>query len=182
MAERLVYLPSAFFILAVVLAGLSVAASAGARRRQLVAAGTAVVVVLFAAGTVVRNQDWLTPLALYRAAVAAAPQSAKSRHLLGNELAASGSPHEAVEQLVAGAAIDPENFVLRTNTARALARLGRYDEALPHLEAALTTHPGHRPAFELVCAIFERTGRPAAAGPHCFPLTRGREPPPHVNH
>ncbi len=168
MAERLIYLPSAFFLISVVIAGGSVTVFAGPRLRKALAVGTVSVTLLFAAGTYVRNNDWLTPLSLFRTAVEAAPNSAKSRHLLGNELASQGLLAEALYELDAGAAIDPGNFVLRTNTARVLAQLGRYDEALRHLESALTSAPGYRAAFELVCAIYERTGQPRAAGRHCF--------------
>ncbi len=169
MAERLIYLPSAYFILALVSMGSQVTVSAGALPRRLLAVWVAIVIILFGTGTVLRNQDWLTPLSLYQSAVAQAPLSAKSRHLLGNELAKQGSLDLALEHLQAGSTIDPANFVLRTNAARTLAKLGRYTEALPHLEAALTTNPGYRPAFHLVCAVFERTGEPPAAGQYCFP-------------
>ncbi len=176
MAERLIYLPSAFFLLVLVLTSSLVVAFAGTRLRQLLGIGIAAVILLYATATVVRNQDWLTPLSLYRAAVAEAPRSAKSRHLLGNELMAQGLLTEAVDELVIGASIDPTNFVLRTNAARGLAQMGRYSEALPHLEAALTAHPGYRPAFEMVCAIFERTGQPPAAERFCFPREGAYEP------
>jgi protein O-mannosyl-transferase len=175
MAERLIYLPSAFFLLSLVMVAVQVAVSGRKPTRRLLAVGTAVVAILFCAGTLVRNQEWLTPLSLYRSAVAKAPESAKSRHLLGNELAKQGFLEESAVHLLAGAAIDPTNFVLRTNTARTLAKLGRYVEALPHLKAALTVHPGYRPAFELVCAIFERTGQPPAAGQYCFPREGAHE-------
>lgn len=176
MAERLIYLPSALLLMAGVAGGYAVALQAEARVRQVLGVGAITVLLLFAAGTFLRNQDWLSPLSLYRAAVATAPNSAKSRHLLGNELASRGRLAEAADELAAGATIDPTNFVMRTNAARALARLGRYDEALPHLEAALTHHPGYRPAFELVCGIFERTGHPPAAGRHCFPRDSDNAP------
>ncbi len=169
MAERLIYLPSAFFIVAVVIVGCEAALAADRISRRGLVALVGLVLMLFAVGTVQRSRDWLTPLRLYTAAVAAAPQSAKSQHLLANELTGSGDPLAALPHFGAAVAIDPDNFVLRTNYARALAQVGRFPEALPHLEAALTLHPGYRPAFTLVCAIFERTGQPPAAGRYCFP-------------
>jgi protein O-mannosyl-transferase len=180
MAERLIYLPSAFFLLALVLVAVQVSVSGGTSIRRFLGIGAMVVTILFGTGTFLRNRDWLTPHSLYSAAVASAPQSAKSRHLLGNELAKQGQLESAAEHLLAGAAIDPTNFVLRTNTARTLGKLGRYAEALPHLKAALAAHPGYRPAFELVCAIFERTGQPPSAGRHCFPRRRAPEQGAHV--
>ena len=174
MAERLIYLPSAFFLLVLVTPLYRLISRAGESRTRAWVAGAslmtaATLTLLFSTLTITRNADWRTPLALYSAAVRAAPDSAKSRHLLAGELYSSGRRAESLTHYLAGAGIDPDNFVLRTNCARNLAWAGRYDEALSHLEAALTRAPRYQPAFDLVCAIYERTGKPPAAGQYCFP-------------
>ncbi len=166
MAERLIYLPSAFLLAAVASLGAS-AAQSGRWPGRILAVGALLVAILFAAGTAVRCREWRTPLDLYRAAVREAPDSAKSRHLLGLELAMAGRPDEALPHLQRSVEINPENFKARTNLARALAALGRYDEALVHLKTVLTQAPGHRAALDVVCGIFERTGKPPAAGRVC---------------
>jgi len=166
MAERLIYLPSAFFLAA---AARFAADSLGAGQwpPRLLAAAAASVVVVFATGTVMRNREWRTPLDLYQAAVREAPDSAKSQHMLGNELARAGFVADALSHLRRSVEVNPDNFVARTNLARALASLGRYDEALDHLKAVLTAAPTYRSAVDVVCGIYERTGKPPAAGKVC---------------
>jgi hypothetical protein len=178
MAERLVYLPSAFFVAAVVHAARQAADRlvAGARdcpmrERWMRAAGWGLAVAVsgaFAVGTVERNADWESPLSLYSAAVATAPDSAKARHLLANELATGALLEDAVRHYSASLALDPSNFVARTNYAAALHRLGREDEALEELKVVLTRTPRYRPAFALVCTIYHDTGKPRAASKYCL--------------
>ena len=169
MAERLVYLPSGFFLIAAVSAGWHALESAGSRWAGVAGLVTlAVVCGLFAWRTVDRNAEWESAGSLYEAAVEAAPDSAKSRHLLARELSRAGRLEEAGAHFSVAVAIDPANFVARTNYARTLAKAGNVDLALEHLKAALTQSPGYRPAFNLVCAIYERTGRPPAARKYCF--------------
>jgi len=170
MAERLVYLPSAFFIVAMV--ALAQRGLPALPARAIRFAGTAlmsVLCLLMGAGTVMRNLEWRTPLALYSAAVETAPESAKARHLLANELRDAGRLNESLPHYSAAVSISPGNFVARTNFARTLAKLGRFDEALDQLRVALTLSPGHSSAMHLVCAIFERTGSPPGAAEVCFP-------------
>jgi len=197
MAERLVYLPSAFFVAAVVGAGLRWAEAAlgrGERGRAvgretarpedagnaaqeqhagrralpfLPAAATLAVCAVFGWAAVSRSQDWSSAMSLYSAAVDAAPDSAKSRHLLANELVAEGRIEESLQHYRIAIEHDPTNFVARTNFARALSSLDRFDEALEQLREALTLHPRYRPAFKTVCDIFKRTGRPPAARKYC---------------
>ena len=175
MAERLIYLPSAFFLLALGYAAVRLqeflrASPQTARRTGLImTACSAVAALVFVGVTASRNLDWRTPFDLYSSAVIAAPDSAKSRHLLANELYRQGHVASALSHYAAAVAIDPGNFVARTNYARALAKSARYDEALEQLKEVLTMAPAYRPAFNLVCGIFERTGKPAGARTHCFP-------------
>jgi len=80
--ERLLYLPSVGFVL--------LAAGLGARllasRPRLAAAALGLVVVALGARTVVRNEDWQTNESLFRAGVAAAPDSARTHLELGKLL------------------------------------------------------------------------------------------------
>lgn len=202
MAERLIYLPSAFFLLCVAflvgdaLDGFSARDSSGASppkplvlrsptwtsrltalgrkldvafRSKVAAFLVLLVAVLFAARTVDRISDWRTPMTLYTAAVQTAPDSAKSRHLLANELQRVGRIEDSLPHYSAAVAISPGNFVARTNYARALGKLGSYDKALEQLRIALTLAPSYKPAINVLCAVFERTGRPPRAADLCFP-------------
>lgn len=174
MAERLVYLPSAFFLIALIAAGWNTVANRG--RKPALAAGITVLVLcscFYGWRTVARNTDWESAKTLYEAAVEVAPNSAKSRHLLARELYRDGRIDEARAHFFAAITIDPGNFVARTNYARTLAKSGDFKAALAELRIALTDSPGYRPAFNLVCAIFERTGNPQRARKICFPPGRG---------
>jgi tetratricopeptide (TPR) repeat protein len=146
----------------------------GFRPGLLLVAGAIAVVAVFAAGTVQRCREWRTPFSLYSAAVVTAPDSAKSHHLLANELRRRGEGEVALVHYGRSVRIDGDNFVARTNFARALASSGRYDEALEQLRVALTAAPGYGPAVQIVCGIFERTGRPPGAARVCFPDQAGR--------
>ena len=161
MAERLVYLPSAFFLgLLAFPVAIALETSANLRAGRLLAISAAVVFVLFSARTIQRNGDWSDALTLYRAAVETAPQSAKSRHLLANEWMARAKPGKAIEHYRVAASIDRGNFVLQTNFARALAATGSFPEALKVVGTALAINPGYAPAHYVRCGIAERTGHP----------------------
>jgi len=177
MAERLIFLPSAFFLVAFAYCVLSGHGdvSYGHRSRPrsvLLLAATVVVLLLFAGLTVQRNLEWRTPLTLYSAAVEAAPNSAKSHHLLANELYAREELARSLGHYARAVEIDGENFPARTNYARVLAKTGDYGPALRQLKEVLTQAPGYRPAFNLVCVIYERTGQPPGAAGFCFPSNR----------
>ncbi len=173
MAERLVYLPSAFFLIAVAAAAWNAMSNYGGKVLRIAGIGTlALVCGLYGWRTLARNGDWESARSLYVAAVEVAPNSAKTRHLLARELYRAGRYDEANAHFAAAVAIDSSNFVARTNYARTLAKSGDFDGALGELRTALTHSPGYRPALNLVCAIFERTGRPSGARKFCFPPGR----------
>ncbi len=143
MAERVLYLPSAFFLSAVVLVGVRAwpGEEASWARRGLI---TALVLVScgFAARTAVRIPEWRDGLSLAEAGVRVAPDSAKARHMLGHELAAAGRTAEALSHYRASLALDPTDFMAHFNLGLALHKEGRNDEAMMAWEAALLTSRG----------------------------------------
>ena len=174
MAERLLYLPSAWCLVLASGAGAMLLQGPGVARwkRTVAAVLVAALVLAYGAATVVRGEDWSTRLTLYSSAVETAPESAKSQHLLALELVRLGDDEGAVKHFSAAVAILPNYHVAETNYGRCLARLGRYDEALVRLRLALEAYPGYAPAVHVICGIFERTGKPSGAGKVCFPGSR----------
>lgn len=153
MAERLLYLPSAFFLTAVVLVGVRAWPGEAAPwlRRGLIAA-LVVVSCGFAARTVVRIPEWRDGLSLAEAGVRVAPDSAKARHMLGHELATAGRSADALSHYRASLALDPTNFMAHFNLGLALRQEGRTDEAMMAWEAALLTSRGtHRDSRAALC-------------------------------
>ena len=153
MAERLLYLPSVFFIAAVTVVGLRAwpGVEAPWARRGLVA-GLVLVSLIFSARTAVRIPDWRDGLSIAEAGVKVAPNSAKARHLLGLELAGAGRVDEAIPHYRVSLALDPTNFVAHFNLGLALHSEGQLDPAFHAWEAALLTSGGtHRDARAALC-------------------------------
>lgn len=143
MAERLLYLPSVFFIGGLVVLGRMVWPDAEAPwlRRGLLAA-LVLVSLGYSARTATRIPEWRDGLTLAEAGVRVAPDSAKARSLLGHELAAAGRAEEAIPHLRVSLALDPTNFLAHFNLGLALHRVGQAEPAFHAWEAALLTSKG----------------------------------------
>jgi protein O-mannosyl-transferase len=131
-AERLLYLPSAGALVTAVVGVERLAAGPPARRR-LVAGATAILIVLGAVRTVTRNRDWNNEVALWSAAVKAAPRSARVQSEYGRILMA-----QAENAAEAGRTADAEEL---------------YSGARSHFEAALKIYPSYSPAIEGLAMI-----------------------------
>lgn len=103
-AERLLYLPSVGWCLAV---GWLAAAAARSHRRAALAA-VAALLLAFAARTWARNPDWSDNLTLFTAAVLSEPASAKAHYNLGIAYDARGDFDDAMVQLRQALAIHPD--------------------------------------------------------------------------
>ncbi len=153
MAERLLYLPSVFFIGGLVVLGRRVWPDVEMPwlRRGLLAA-LVLVSLGYSARTAVRIPEWRDGLSLAQAGVRVAPESAKARNLLGHELAAAGRSEEAIPHLRASLALDPTNFLAHFNLGLALHRTGQLEQAFHAWEAALLTSKGtHRDSRAALC-------------------------------
>jgi protein O-mannosyl-transferase len=131
-AERLMYLPSAGALIAAG-AGLERLTNTALARRRLAFAGFAIVLVLGAARTWTRNRDWNNELALWSAAVLAAPGSARVQSEYGRVLL--GRAEDAAR---AG----------RRAEADAL-----YSEAQTHFETALRVFPSYAAPMDGLATI-----------------------------
>jgi tetratricopeptide (TPR) repeat protein len=162
MAERVFYTPSAFLLL------LLVAGASSLLRPRLALALLVVVVLAFGVRTVLRIPDFANQFTLAQAAAAAAPSSAKSRHLLAIELARVGATQEALAEYEAALALSPENFNARCNYGLALLEAQRPEDALKAFEQALDSSGGrHKRSWNLLCNTASRLGRQDILETHC---------------
>ncbi len=72
-------------------------------------------------------------------------------------------PLEALPWFSEAAERDPENWRFRLNLGTTLARLGRFEEALPHIRKAVSLRPDHRISHQNLVRIFKDLGRTAEA-------------------
>ena len=121
-AERLMYLPSAGVLIAAGVGAERLAGTAPARRRGAYVVLT-LLITIGAARTWTRNRDWKTESALWSAAVAAAPGSARVQSEYGRLLMGL-----AEDDARAGRAADAEKL---------------YDAAQAHMETALKIYPSY---------------------------------------
>jgi Flp pilus assembly protein TadD len=138
MAEHRMYLPLAAVVVLVVL-GL---------HRWLGPRALWVALLLAALGgamTVQRNRDYRSWITLWTQALGFG-DNLRAHLNLGQALAESGRPAEAIEQYAAALKIQPRNPAAQNNWANALVDLNRAAEACPHFEEALRIKPGYAEA------------------------------------
>ena len=134
MAERLIFMPSVGFCLALAILGFRWAArQAGEgkplayRHFSMVLAVLAVVTVAFSGRTLLRNMAWKDNYTLFTTDIAHSPNSAKLQNAVGGELITQSAKEE--------------------NAAQRPAML---KEAIGHLEKALAIHPNYKNAYLLM--------------------------------
>lgn len=156
MAERLLYLPSAFFCLAFP-AVWSMAARV--RPAALGAILAAILVLLLGARTVVRNRDWKDQLTLFTATVKTSPKSARAHYNLGIALAEIGREDAALSEYRIAMGINPEDPKPLRNAALLLAAQDRTAEALALFEKAARIDPALPGLLSDLGVIYSRLGR-----------------------
>lgn len=165
MGERLIYLPSAGFCLALA-AGVAHAARVDQRAGRVPTAFVAaigLVVALYGARTVARNAVWHDPLVFFSTMVVDAPRSARSHRELGTVLGDVGRFADARRSFERSLAIKPEDATTLYNLGNVLSREGRYDDAVAVYERALAKSPDFVEALEnLGNAESMRGNQPAA--------------------
>jgi tetratricopeptide (TPR) repeat protein len=160
MAERLIYLPSAGFCLAVGALLARVAAGASARyavskrepavasRSPIAALATArlgiplvLLVALYGARTWTRNAVWHDPVTFFSGMVADAPQSARSQREIGALFADLGKFDAARAAFDRSLAIRPNDAATLYNLGNAFVQEGRFDDAIATYHRALEAKP-----------------------------------------
>ncbi|HSJ96616.1 MAG TPA: tetratricopeptide repeat protein, partial [Myxococcota bacterium] len=140
-AERLLYLPSLGFCVALAWAWkrldtrLRGPESRSLRPHPLAAAALGIVLALYGARTWLRNQDWRDALTLFAATVESSPDSAAAHYNYGATLyQQKRDPAGALPHLERALELRPKFLSAHLNTVTAYLELERYDEAR---EAAL---------------------------------------------
>ena len=158
MAEHRMYLPLAAAAAAVVL-GLQALVGKWA---PWIALGLAVSCGIL---TFQRNRDYTSWITLWSQAVAF-DDNPRAHLNLGQALAESGHPAEAIEQYAAALRREPRNGSAHNNWANALVDLGRVDEACGHYVEALRLRPGYPEAHFNYGNTLLRLGRLQEAVEH----------------
>ncbi|MDQ6622343.1 MAG: tetratricopeptide repeat protein [Verrucomicrobiota bacterium] len=145
-AERLLYLPSVGFCMAV---GL-ICARLELRRPLRLAANAIMVValLLLSVRTWVRNADWQTELTLWAATARTAPENFRAQSLLGSLYLKSSASAAAIAANQRALAINPSSEDALLNLGVALVQAGRISEAMELYERAIADHP-ERASFHL---------------------------------
>jgi len=141
MGERLAYLPSAGFCLAVGLLW----AQLKARRTQLAWVVLGVIVLALGARTLVRNLDWKDDFTLYSSGVKVSPSSAKIHRNLADEYGKRGQLDAARHEYQAALRIYPAFPEALENYGLLEARTGDSQQATNLLRKAVAVTPSGNP-------------------------------------
>ncbi len=160
MAERLLYLPSVGFCIAL---GCALAAAQRAWGVRIVAAPVILVLGAASARTVVQAAAWRDDFTLFSAAERAAPRSIKVLNNLAAELVARGRIDDAAARLRRAAALAPDHALTRVNLSGVLLKQGDLDGAEAEARAALRIEPRQPVAAAQLGAILEKRGAWEAA-------------------
>jgi protein O-mannosyl-transferase len=140
-ADRYAYLPNA--VLALLVSGAALYLWQRRPRTFLpVSALAAVLLCVLGFLTWKQTEIWRDSAALWRHAVAVAPESGVARYNLGLVAEAEGDPGGAMENYRQAIALDPADAEAHYNLARLLARGGKTDEAIVEYRKAAAAAPG----------------------------------------
>lgn len=109
--------------------------------------------------TFARNQDYCTPLNLWRVTVRDCPDNARARTNYGNCLALDGQLPEAVEQFQAALRLRANDPDPAFNLGNALTSLNDFSGAAEAYNRALTINPNHAMAHYGLANCLARLGR-----------------------
>ena len=145
-AERYLYLPSVGFVWLLVLGAQAVVAVRPRVKPAVIAAGA----LLFAGcafGMVTRQAAWASDRTLWTDAARKSPGAAVAHYNLAVALQSEGRLPEAEQSFLSALRIQPSP-VAWTSLGALYRQLGRTDDALVALEAALQLQPDYAPALE----------------------------------
>lgn len=145
-AERYLYLPSVGFAWLLVLGAHRIAAGRPRWTPAVIAAG-ALLFTVYAFGTVTRQAAWASDRTLWADAAAKSPDAAVPHYNLAIALQGEGRLPEAEQSFLSALRIQPSP-VAWTSLGALYRQLGRTDDALVALQAALQLQPDYAPALE----------------------------------
>jgi protein O-mannosyl-transferase len=138
----------------IVAAAVGVAFRAMGRR-----AVAGIIIGLAAAGalTARRNQDYRSVFSIWNDTAIKRPDNRWAHVNVGNTLAESGRPAQALEHYEIALALDPSDSIAHYDAANALVQMGRWHEATVHFREALRLAPDYAAArTNLADALFQQ--------------------------
>ncbi len=172
-AERLAYLPSAGFALA--LAAAILAPSKGPAISRLRAAILLAIALAFATRTVMRNRVWKDDETLFAESVRTSPESAKSRYNLAWMSLQQGRLETALEQYTRATQIYPKYFDAWAGKGMVEQRLGLLAAAERSYSKSLEIAPSYENGFFRLGYVRELRGNLAGAE-RAYSLGLGKNP------
>ena len=155
--ERLLYMPSIGYAL-LLAAGLTRLAQVTMARRAMAAVLLLLVLGLYATRFMARAAEWADDDHLFKAAIAASPNSAKAHHNYGFTLQRAGRCEEAVPEYKRALEIAPGLTGSGVSLARCLGLLGRPQEAVEQYRSVIARDEGISPAWSGLGLALEATG------------------------
>ena len=122
-------------------------------------AAFALVLISFGAQTMLRNEVWADPVALWRESVDLAPAHYRPRLLLGEALQDAGRRDEAVEQYQAVIRLRPAEPMGYVKMGQCLAEIGQWAEARRQFLKAIDIDPRNRAANDSLTVLTEVESR-----------------------
>lgn len=174
MGERLLYLPSLGFCLAVAYLMWQLAGRVASPQRQwlVFALTTGLLVAAHGARTLVRNAEWASEQRLYLADLEARPGSARIQHNAGFAYQQLAEHERALAHFDRALDIHPTYQLAYQNAGVSYAALGRLDRAIEIFEHALVLDPGSASLHEQLGNVLSEAGRFAEAAEHFAAATR----------
>lgn len=163
MAERFLYLPSIGFciLLALGLERLSRARiklfTFDARKLAIIAA--AALVIFYSVRTMMRNEDWKTPIAITNSILKIDPLNPWGLMSLGVAYSAQEQYELALKPLTKAMILSSGYFAPRSVLGFCYLQLGRYDEAIKTLTEALTIKPDNLEALNSLGVAYAQSKR-----------------------
>ena len=110
-----------------------------------------------------RQKNPADALPLIEDAATQKPKEYGPRFYLAEAQLQTGQADQAVENYRLAAEIDPKSAAAELGWGRALALLGKLDEAAPHFQESVRRDPQYRDSLLSLAALFEENKRPADA-------------------
>ncbi|MCG8431059.1 MAG: tetratricopeptide repeat protein [Candidatus Omnitrophica bacterium] len=157
LAERYLYVPSvALTILLAFIYQKYIISSIRLRRAGLVLC--TVIIAGYAVRTVARNEDWRTPPRLWRATVAASPQSPRAHNNMGDVYAQEGNYQKSLESFKKAIALKPHYADAYHNVANIHEVTGNREEAIAYYSKAIQLNPRLYQSYQRLALIYNTLG------------------------
>lgn len=166
-AERLMYLPSAFFLILIAMALSQL-------NRKVLIAAMSVLIVLGSLRSYTYARRWNDKLEFYKTCLEEQPKSIRLHMLLASEYQARGQLAEAERVVRAGTEVLPEYWEIWVHYALVMMQQERFDEAQKYLDHAMNIRPSMR--IQAWMESLDRRRKAAATRAATAPATQAIQP------